>query len=185
MQEPLPGPLPGETATLALSDPLGRALLAVAKLLAIVGGLLFVGLLVMSIVSIVGRKLASAPVPGDVELLQMIAAAACASFFAYCHLNQGDVNVDFFTAAAPPAVVEFLDAFGSLLVGLVGAVLTWRVFAGAMSVQEAGETSAILDVPIWWAQMAMVPGFALLALSGFYTCARHVYLAASGTGPRP
>lgn len=182
MQEPLPGTLPGETATFALSDPIGRALLVVAKGLAIIGGLLFVGLLVMSIVSIVGRKLASAPVPGDVELLQMIAAAACASFFAYCHLNQGDVKVDFFTASAPPAVVETLDAFGSLLVGLVGAILTWRVFAGAMSVREAGETSAILDVPIWWAQMAMVPGFGLLALSGFYTFGRHALRAVSGKG---
>lgn len=173
MQEPIPGILPGETTTPAMSDPVGRVLLAAAKLLAIIGGLIFVGLVVMSIVSIVGRKLASAPVPGDVELLQMIAAAACASFFAYCHLNQGDVKVDFFTASAPPAVVETLDALGSFLVGLVGAILTWRVFVGAMSVKEAGETSAILDIPIWWAQMAMVPGFALLALSGFYTFGQH------------
>ena len=36
----------------------------------------------MSIVSISGRKLFSAPVPGDVEMLQMCAAFASSSFFA-------------------------------------------------------------------------------------------------------
>ncbi|WP_210201573.1 TRAP transporter small permease [Bosea sp. CS1GBMeth4] len=153
--------------------PSGRVLLAVAKVLAIAGGLLFVGLVAMSIVSIVGRKLFSAPVPGDVELLQMTAAAAAAAFFAYCHLNHGDVKVDFFTAAAPPRINHALDAFGSLLVGLVGTVLTWRVYVGAIGTQEAGEASAILDIPVWWAQIAMVPGFAMLALAGFYMAACH------------
>ncbi len=171
MQEPVPG-VPANDPI--IFGPSGRVLLAVAKVLAIIGGLLFVGLVVMSIVSIVGRKLLSAPVPGDVELLQMIAAAASAAFFAYCHLNHGDVKVDFFTAAAPPWVNHALDAFGSLLVGLVGAVLTWRVYVGAIGTQESGETSAILDIPVWWAQIAMVPGFAMLALAGFYMAARHV-----------
>ena len=171
MQEPVPG-VPANDPI--IFGPSGRVLLAVAKVLAIIGGLLFVGLVVMSIVSIVGRKLLSVPVPGDVELLQMIAAAASAAFFAYCHLNHGDVKVDFFTAAAPPWVNHALDAFGSLLVGLAGAVLTWRVCVGAIGTQESGETSAILDIPVWWAQIAMVPGFAMLALAGFYMAARHV-----------
>ncbi|MCP4560048.1 MAG: TRAP transporter small permease [Bosea sp.] len=175
MQEPVPG-VPANDPI--IFGPSGRVLLAVAKVLAIIGGLLFVGLVVMSIVSIVGRKLLSAPVPGDVELLQMIAAAASAAFFAYCHLNHGDVKVDFFTAAAPPWVNHALDAFGSLLVGLVGAVLTWRVYVGAIGVREDGETSAILDIPIWWAQIAMVPGFVMLTLAGLYMAARHAQEAA-------
>ncbi|PZR95742.1 MAG: TRAP transporter small permease [Stutzerimonas stutzeri] len=170
MQEAVPG-VPANDPV--VFGPSGRVLLATSKLLAIIGGLLFVGLVVMSIVSIVGRKLLSAPVSGDVELLQMIAAAASAAFFAFCHLNHGDVKVDFFTAAAPPWVNHLLDAFGSLLVGLVGAVLTWRVYVGAIGTQESGETSAILDIPVWWAQIAMVPGFAMLALAGFYMAARH------------
>ena len=93
MQEAVPGAPANDPVVFG---PSGRVLLTISKLLAIIGGLLFVGLVVMSIVSIVGRKLLSAPVPGDVELLQMVAAAASAAFFAYCHLNHGDVKVDFF-----------------------------------------------------------------------------------------
>ena len=179
MQDAVPGEASNDPIVFGAS---GRVLLAVSKVLAITGGLLFVGLVGMSIVSIIGRKLLSAPIPGDVELLQMIAAAASAAFFAYCHLNHGDVKVDFFTASAPPWVNHVLDAFGSLLVGLVGAVLTWRVYVGAMAALEAGETSAILDIPTWWAQIAMVPGFAMLALAGFYMAARHVQEAARRGG---
>lgn len=68
---------------------------ASARALSLAGGLVFIGLVSMSIASITGRKLASAPVPGDVDLLQVCAAVASASFFAWCHLNHGDVKVDF------------------------------------------------------------------------------------------
>jgi TRAP-type mannitol/chloroaromatic compound transport system permease small subunit len=147
-------------------------LLATAKWFAFAGGLIFTGLVVMSIISIVGRKLFNAPVPGDVEVLQMFAAFASASFFAYCHLMHGDVKVDFFTAHLSGPKRCFLDATGSLLVGLVGTLLAWRTGVGAMSLREAGESSAILELPVWIAQALMVPGFVLLALAGFYMCAQ-------------
>ncbi len=154
--------------------PVGLALRAVCKLVAVLGGLVFVGLVVMSIVSIVGRKLASAPVPGDVEVLQLCAAFAASAFFAYCHLNSGDVKVDFFTNNLPSRIVSRLDAFGSLLVGLFGALIAWRTAVGALSLKEVGETTAILGWPMWVGQMLMVPGFALLALAGFYMMWLHL-----------
>jgi len=146
----------------------GRILLIVTKAVAIAGGLVFVALVAMEIVSIVGRKVFSAPVPGDVEILQMCAAFASATFFAYCHLIGGDVKVDFFTHNLRPHRIDFLDAIGSLLVGLFGALLAWRTAAGALVLKEVGETSAVLGWPVWFAQALMVPGFVLLALAGFY-----------------
>ena len=158
--------------------PAGRFLLATSKYLAIAGGLVFVGLVVMSIVSITGRKLFSWPVPGDVEMLQMCAAFAASAFFAYCHLVNGNVKVDFFTHNLSPRKVAALDAVGSLLVGIFGALIAWRTAAGALSVKEVGETSAILAFPVWIAQALMVPGFLLLAIAGFYLCAYDLRIAA-------
>ncbi|MFO1323701.1 MAG: TRAP transporter small permease [Burkholderiales bacterium] len=171
MQEPLPiNPVdPG-----AGFGPGGRKLLAACKYLAIAGGLVFVGLVVMSIVSITGRKLISTPVPGDVEILQMCAAFASSCFFAYCHMTNGDVKVDFFTHNLSQRKVQSMDAFGSLLVGLFGALIAWRTAAGALNVKEVGETSAILGWPVWIAQALMVPGFALLAAAGLYMCVLHL-----------
>lgn len=171
MQEPLPGASSAGPA--ARFGPFGRALLAASKFSAISGGLVFVALVAMSIVSIVGRKLVAAPVPGDVEVLQMAAASACAAFFAYCHLTSCDVRVDFFTAKLRPALIHRLDAFGSLLFGLVGALLAWRSAEGALMVRASEETSMILGWPLWIAQMLMLPGLVLMALAGLYMTAHH------------
>ncbi len=159
---------------LAEFGPVGRVLYHASRALAIFGGVTFSALVGMSIVSIVGRKLASSPVPGDVEVLQMTAAFASACFFAYCHLMRGDVKVDFFTAHWAPRKVEFLDAIGSLLVGLFGTLIAWRATAGALSIREVGETSAILGWPVWVAQILMVPGFVLMAAAGFYMSLLHL-----------
>ena len=69
MQEPLPGAQ--DTGAPAGFGPAGRALLALSKLLSVVGGLVFVLLVTMSIVSITGRKLAASPVPGDVVVFPL------------------------------------------------------------------------------------------------------------------
>jgi len=151
----------------------GRALEAACKAAAIAGAGVFVALVVMSIVSITGRKIASAPVPGDVELLQLCAAFAGSSFFAWCHLNHGDVKVDFFTERLPTAMVHGLDSIGSLLVAAFGALIAWRTGAGALALKSTGETTMILGLPLWLGQMLMVPGFVLLALAGLYRAAWH------------
>lgn len=159
---------------LAEFGPVGRALFQAARALAIFGGLTFSALVAMSIVSIVGRKLWSAPVPGDVEVLQMTAAFASASFFSYCHLMRGDVKVDFFTAHWASRKVALLDAIGSLLVGCFGSLIAWRATVGALSIRQVGEVSAILSWPVWIAQILMVPGFVLLGAAGFYMAAFHL-----------
>jgi len=171
MQEPVPGE--SNAGAGGHFGPFGKALLAASKFAAISGGLVFVGLVGMSIVSIVGRKLISLPVPGDVEVLQMAAAFACAAFFAFCHLTGCDVKVDFFTAKAQPRTVHRLDALGSLLFGLVGTLLAWRSAEGAWSVRVSEETSMILGWPLWIAQALMVPGLVLMALAGLYMAWHH------------
>lgn len=177
MHEPLPDAAPAASQGFG---PFGRGLLATCKLASVAGGLVFVAIVAMSIVSIVGRKLASLPVPGDLELVQMGSAVGASAFFAYCHLNRGDVKVDFFTQHWSPTVVMTLDAIGSTLVGLFGALIAWRTAAGALTLKEAGETSAILDWPLWLAQALMVPGFVLLALAGFYMAGHYLRAARLG-----
>ena len=154
--------------------PFGRGLLLLSKVAATGGGLVFVALVAMSIVSITGRKLFNAPVPGDVELLQICAAVACSTFFAYCHLIGGDVKVDFFTQRLRPAVIHGLDAAGSLLVAIFGGLIAWRTAASAITVRASGEETMILGLPQWWGPLLMVPGFALLAVAGAYMAWQHL-----------
>lgn len=160
------------------TGPVGLALRWLCQMLAMGGALVFVAIVLMSVASLTGRKLWSSPVPGDVEMLQMCAAFSAACFFAWCHLSGSDVKVDFFTARLSPRVVHAMDAFGSLLMALFGVLIAWRTAHGAWMVREAGEQSMLLDWPLWIPQMAMVPGFALLALAGLYRAGQHVRASA-------
>lgn len=170
-----------EATDLPTFGPFGRVLRRTAQVAALAGGLLFVGLVLMVLVSVVGRKLASAPVPGDVEVLQMCAAVAASTFFAWCHLNGSDVRVDFFTERLSASTRHRLDAFGSLLVGAFGILIAWRTAIGAWQIADDRQTSAILGWPVWVPIALMVPGFVLLGLAGFYRAVRHWQQAAQGS----
>ena len=64
---------------------------------AIAGGMVFVALVIMSIVSIVGRKLFSHPIEGDMELLMMGAAIGSAAFLPVCEFEDHHIKVDALT----------------------------------------------------------------------------------------
>jgi hypothetical protein len=40
-------------------------------------------------------------------------------------------------------------------------LLAWRTSVGALSVREAGETTMIISLPMWWAYACLAPGLAL------------------------
>jgi TRAP-type C4-dicarboxylate transport system permease small subunit len=155
------------------TDAAGRMLFVVARLFAVAGGLVMVGLTLMTLASIVGRALFASPVQGDYEMIQIGTAIAVASFLPLTQLRGGHVIVDFFTAKSRPAVRAWLDALGALLVALAGAVIAWRMVEGARSLHEANDQTTILGFPTWIAVAAMIPSFALLAAAGLYTAWLH------------
>jgi TRAP-type C4-dicarboxylate transport system permease small subunit len=157
----------------APTDPVGALLFRLCRALALVGGLVLVGLTLMSLVSIVGRAVFTRPLPGDYELIQLGCAVAVATFLPLCQMRGGHVLVDFFTAHARPEVRGALDTLGALLLAVCAAVFAWRLTAGAIGLREANDQTTILAIPTWWAVALMVPSFALLSAAGFYTAWQH------------
>lgn len=138
---------------------------------AILGGVGFIALVLMSLISIVGRKLASAPITGDIEMMQMVGAVAAAAMLPYCEMERHHLRVDFFTTRLPQNAKHKLDAVSHLLLALVALLVAWRTGVGALSLREAGEASMMLLWPVWTVVAALVPSFLLLALAGFYNAA--------------
>ncbi len=159
--------------------PWGQRIHATSKGFAILGGVGFIALVLMSLVSIVGRKLASTPITGDIELMQMVGAVAAAAMLPYCEMERHHLRVDFFTTRLSQDVKHKLDAISHLLLALVALLVAWRTGVGALSLREAGEASMMLLWPVWTIVAALVPSFLLLALAGFYNAAS--YWRASGS----
>jgi TRAP-type C4-dicarboxylate transport system permease small subunit len=141
---------------------------------AVFGGVLLIGMALMTLSSVAGRALFSSPIQGDVELVQLACAVALACFLPYTQWQGGNIIVDFFTTRASAATRERLDALGAVLVGLVAALICWRTAVGSMAAYENQETSMLIAVPIWIPYLLMTPGLLLTALVSFFIAWRRL-----------
>lgn len=141
-----------------------RLLEKLAAAFALLGGACALLVAGMTLWSVIGRNLFAAPVRGDIELSQFGIALSIALCLPWCQLRRGNIIVDFFTQAAPARVNGALDRFGALLLAVMLALLAWRSGVGAMAVDEAGEQTMILGLPMWWTYAILAPGLALTAL---------------------
>lgn len=118
----------------------------------------------MTTTSVVMRALFDAPIPGDVELTQVGIALAISLCLPVCQLRRANILVDFFTQRCSGRTRQILDGIGCGMLVLMYGLLAWRTGVGAVSVRQAGETTMILSVPMWWAYASLAPGLALAAL---------------------
>jgi TRAP-type C4-dicarboxylate transport system permease small subunit len=135
---------------------------------ALSGGFVFVALVVMSIISIVGRKLFSAPIDGDMELLMMGAAVGSAAFLPACEMHDHHIKVDALTTWMSVQARAALDTVAHALLMVAAIAISWRTALYTHECYENTEVSALLLIPLWQPVILLVPSFALLAAAAFY-----------------
>ena len=153
----------------ARPDALGRALYATATGVALIGGAVLFALTLLTVISVVGRAVLSAPIPGDFELVEIGMAVAIFAFLPYCQIVRGNVIVDLFTTKASPRTRALLDGLGNLAYTAIAALLTWRVALGGLEIRAYTETTMVLQVPVWWGYVPAVACLALLTVVCVYT----------------
>ena len=144
-----------------------RPLQSLAKLCAILAGVLLTVVTVMTCVSLIGRNLIGMTIVGDFELVGAAAGAAIALFMPWCQAQRGNIIVDFFTAKASPRTIDGLDRLGALLLGLAMALLAWRTTLGGLNAWKTGSGTMLIGFPEWVIYSTMVPPLALTAAIAF------------------
>jgi TRAP-type C4-dicarboxylate transport system permease small subunit len=152
----------------------GRALYRAATAAALLGGGVLFALTLLTVISVVGRAVFSAPIPGDFELVELGMAVAIFAFLPYCQIVRGNVVVDLVTSKACPRTKALLDAVGNLLFTAIAALLTWRVALGGIEIRSYNETTMVLQVPVWWGYVPAVLFLAFLTVVCGYTFWRSV-----------
>ncbi len=135
-----------------------------ARLCAVLAGVLLTGITLMTCASLVGRNTTGWTVVGDFELTGAAAGAAVALFMPWCQLQRGHVMVDFFTVKASRATQDGLDRLGALLLAAVMGLMAWRSTLGGFNAWRSNAGSMILGFPDWVVHAAMVPPLALTAV---------------------
>jgi len=158
---------------------LNQAMQTMARRLALLGGVVLLGLIGLTCVSIMGRQLAgilngttmqqvapdwaqallalgSGPVLGDYEVVELGMAIAIFCFLPYCHLTFGHARVDLFLSRSTGTPARLLRAGTEALFTGALAVIAWRLTVGLVGRFDSGQTSYLLNVPLWQPYLAAV-----------------------------
>lgn len=170
----------------------------VARTLAIAGGLVLLALIALTCMSVIGRALNTlahtpqfaellpalsqflidnrvGPVPGDFELVESGIAFAIFAFLPWCQLGRGHATVDLFQFLFPAPANRAIDVVSELLITLITLLLAWRLAVGMMDKMSYGETTLLLQFPVWWSYAACLFAAAIGCLIAVYaTVARTI-----------
>ncbi|MEM9796259.1 MAG: TRAP transporter small permease [Pseudomonadota bacterium] len=168
---------------------LGRLIEALARVMAILGGLVLTALILMTCLSIAGRwlngllnsdaldgaswatallGLGIGPINGDFELVEAGMAFVIFAFLPITQLTGGHASVDIFTRALGPGVNRGLTALWSVVFAAVLILIAVQLWAGTQDKMRYGETTYLIQFPIWWAYAGALAGAVSAALTAVY-----------------
>jgi TRAP-type C4-dicarboxylate transport system permease small subunit len=170
-----------------------RFFLTLSRLFAYLGGLMLVALIFMTCASVLGRwandmlhgMVGAGVMPGvaqwgldagigairgDFELMEAGIAFAIFAFLPWCQITGGHAAVDLFTSR-PPRADRILRAITEGLFAAVLVVIAVQLGAGMVSKLQSGQTTFLLQVPLWWAYALSLSGAAAAAGVGLYMAA--------------
>ncbi len=168
-----------------------RYMMAASRVMAILGGVMLTALILLTCVSVLGRGLngllhddamqSVAPglaqwlldlgvgaVNGDFEIIEAGVAFAIFAFLPFCHLTDGHATVDIFTSRMSAKTNRVLAAIISLIFAAVMVLIAVQLYAGMQSKIRSGQTTFLLEFPIWWAYALSLVGAVLAAIVAVY-----------------
>lgn len=164
-----------------------RAMMTLCRAMALVGGLVLMALITLVCVSIIGRALNGVlyglgdltlakmlldlgigPVTGDFELVEAGMAFAIFAFLPLCQITGAHASVDIFTSKLPPWALRVLKAAIEVLFATVLIIITLQLYEGTQSKMRSGQTTFLLQFPIWWAYVASLFASILAAVVACY-----------------
>ena len=162
---------------------------ALARGMALLGGTVLLGLILLTCLSIVGRSLNGlghstwlaslsdtlatvfrqlGPIDGDFELIEAGVAFAVLAFLPWSLVERSHATVDLFTSRLSPRIQRLLNRLWDLVFALVLVVITWRLLLGTLDKRRYGETTLMLEYPVWWGFAACTVAAAVASLVGLY-----------------
>lgn len=169
---------------------LARLMEALARVLAILGGAVLTLLILMTCLSIVGRFLGGVlhgaglgwladaawigPVAGDFEIVEASMAFVIFAFLPITQLRDGHASVDVFTGLLGDRPNRMLTALWAILFAAVLVLIAWQLWAGTQDKILYGETTFLLQFPVWWGYAAALGAASVAALVAAYVAAVRV-----------
>lgn len=190
---------------------LDRVVTLIARWMALLGGLALLLLTLTTVASVSGRALSTMAtlrdsdswlmplypairavggfftslgasyVPGDIELVEAGTAFAIFAFLPWCHLKRGHATVELLAGWFSRRVNLAIDIVADALMFAVALLIAWRHWLGTLDKFAYGETTFILEYPLWWAFAASLAGALVFVLVSAWCLVRSLARVKSGT----
>ena len=173
-----------------------------ARFIAICGGLVLALLIVIICISVVGRSLNGllhgwigtvlpavsawllqvgvGPINGDFELVEAGVAFSIFAFLPLCQISGGHASVDIFTSKLPSGLNRGLQMMIDIVFAIALIVMAYQLYKGMLSKQSYGDTTFLLQFPIWWAYAASLVGAVMAAVISVYVAGVRVVECVTG-----
>ena len=180
-----------------------RVVTGFARALALMGGAVLIGLVLSTTASIMGRSLNTVghlsalsnlgglaqllkffgPINGDYELVEAGVAIAVFAFLPLCQLNRAHAMVDVFTGFLGSRFNAGLALIWEVLLTAILFLVTWRISVATLEKFRYGETTFLLQMPLWWSYAICTVIAGIAAFVGFYVVWGRVKDLLSNNGP--
>ena len=162
-----------------------------SKMMAYLGGLMLTSLVVLICLSIVGRTLNGlfhsevaenlvpalaawiinigvGPINGDFELVEAGMAFSIFAFIPICQITAGHATVDIFTNRFSTTVNRRLSLVIDTVFACVLVLIAIQLTEGMLSKIRTGQTTFLLEFPVWWAYALSLFGAVVSAIVAVY-----------------
>jgi len=99
-----------------------------------------------------------------------------------CQISNGHASVEIFTRKMSPLVNRVLQFIIDVLFALVLILIAVQLYNGMLSKMRSGQTTLLLEFPVWWAYSISLIGAVIAAVVAVYVAGvRSVELVSSKT----
>lgn len=168
-----------------------------ARIFALLGGLTLTLLIILVCLSVLGRSLNGflhgdfmqgtapsladgllalgvGPINGDFEIVEAGMAFAVFAFLPICQLHRAHASVDVLTRVLPEGANRGLRIFADVLFAAVMVLITWQLVLGGLSKYRSGQTTFLLEFPVWWSYAASTVAMTVAAATAIYVAAGQI-----------
>jgi len=180
-----------------------RVFLSLARLAALLGGVVLSLLIILTVVSVIGRGLNTfghflldsgvmtgfaqwmldagvGPVLGDFELVEAGVAFCIFAFLPLAQISGSHATVDILTSRFSPKVNRFLTMFWDIVFALALILIAWKLYEGMAGKMRYNETTMLLQFPVWWSYALSLGGAVMAAIVGTYVALARVVEVVTG-----
>ena len=167
------------------------AFMKLSRIMAYLGGIMLAALIILTCLSVLGRSLNGilhsggvmgaapgfaqwalnlgiGPINGDFEPIEAGIAFSIFAFMPLCTLTGGHAAVDIFTQGLSVRANRILRMVTSVVFAAVFVLIATQLFGGLQSKFHSGQTTFLLEWPVWWAYALSFFGAAIAAVVAVY-----------------